>query len=251
MYQGAHTCTRSVHMYQGTHTCTKERTHVKRTNVPRSAYMYQECTHVPRSDACTKERTYVPGVHTCTRSAHIYKRTHTCTKECTHIPGVHTCTKERTHVPRSAHIYQGAHTCTRSAHMYQGMHTYTRCVHMCQERTNVPRNVTSQILHSQHQSSWRSKSPDWPLGPPSVLLNSYRSFFKGVKQTGREATHFQLVQKLRMSGAVTPLLLYTSMAWTGNNFSFLHHTSSCPLYSIILPYLQYNVTSELLQPMLS
>jgi len=61
-----------------------------------------------------------------------------------------------------------------------------------------------KILDSQHQS----KSPDRIWGPPSVLFNSYRSFFTGVKQPGREVTHLQIVQRLRMSGAVTPLPLY-------------------------------------------
>ena len=172
----------------------------------------------------------------------MYKRTQ-------YVQGAHTCTKERTHVQknaictRSAHMHQGAHTCTKRTQMYKRTQ-YVQGAYTCTKERHFPKHCTRKTNRRVDL-----KVQTW--GPPSVLFNSYRIFLKGVKQPGREVTHLQLVQRSRMSGAVTPIPLYTSMAWTGNNFSFLHHTSSCPLYSIISPYLQYNVTSELLEPLLS
>ena len=54
------------------------------------------------------------------------------------------------------------------------------------------------------------------LGPMMPLLfYGNRCLFLGVKWSGCEVDHLQLVLKLRMSRAIRLLLLYASWMWTG------------------------------------
>jgi hypothetical protein len=79
--------------------------------------------------------------------------------------------------------------------------------------------------------------------PPSLIFNWYCGFFYRVKRPGvKLANHLRLVPKLRMSGAIPLLPLYTFMTWTFN--FFLLHLSSHPniqwvLFSSLKPHSHY------------
>jgi hypothetical protein len=60
------------------------------------------------------------------------------------------------------------------------------------------------------------------LGPTSLLFSGYQDSFLGAKWLRHEVTtHYCLVTRLRMTGAIPLLLLYTFMVWKGKTTFFL------------------------------
>jgi len=61
------------------------------------------------------------------------------------------------------------------------------------------------------------------LGPTSPLFSGYQGSFLGAKWLRHEVTtHHCLVTRLRMSGAIPLLLLYTFMVWKGKTTFFFY-----------------------------
>jgi len=70
------------------------------------------------------------------------------------------------------------------------------------------------------------KHPDWLRDPSSLLDNWYHGLFhRGYSNQGMKlTTHFSLIPRLRLSGAIPLLPLYAFMACTG--------TLPLPLYLV-------------------
>jgi hypothetical protein len=64
------------------------------------------------------------------------------------------------------------------------------------------------------------KFPDRLCGPPNFLFAVYRDVCPEAKRLERESDHnVDLVPRLRMNGAKTPLPVYDCMMWTGRTFT--------------------------------
>ena len=73
--------------------------------------------------------------------------------------------------------------------------------------------------HSQHSDQgmgWMIQGSSSGTVRDISLFIGYQGSFPGIKQPGQKlTTQFHLVSRLRLSGAVTLLPLYASMAWAG------------------------------------
>ena len=91
------------------------------------------------------------------------------------------------------------------------------------------------------------QSPDWLWGPSSHLFNAYRDFYRGEhSRSANCTTHLILQARSRMSGAILPRLVYTFMAWTGENCTFTFNVigTSCSrvfLEKLIVTQLVYKI----------
>ena len=77
------------------------------------------------------------------------------------------------------------------------------------------------------------KLPDHLLGPPSLLLWRYREFFS--QRLALELTsHFSLVSRLRVSGAVLLLPIYAFMQFTATGLPFVSLTTTSVQFSFFI-----------------
>ena len=75
----------------------------------------------------------------------------------------------------------------------------------------VSGRVQQRLISSSHR-------PNGLRDPPNLLFNGCLGSFPGVKlQVVTLTTHLHVVPRLRMSGYIPPLFLYTFMAWSGRN----------------------------------
>jgi len=63
------------------------------------------------------------------------------------------------------------------------------------------------------------KRPERLWGPTSLLFNGYRVISRRQNAQGKKLTiHLHLVPRLKINGAIPPILLHAFMAWEGKSF---------------------------------
>jgi hypothetical protein len=101
--------------------------------------------------------------------------------------------------------------------------------------TNVQVGRCGVRLTASKRLFSKSKRADRPRGPPSLLFNGQQTSFLPNKTVGVWSwpPNLHLEQRLRNSGTIALLAVYTFMTWTGKSLTFL--ILCFPLY-LGLPY---------------